>query len=231
MKTKKFFSLLFSFLLFPTLSLWAQSYDGGLIVDLGFEQKFVKDFSFNLGAEGRMDHWCTAFDRLKLDGTFDYSFLKKKRLKVSLGACYILHNEKGAPEHRGRVHGGLTYTEKIHHFKMAYRIRVQSTFYDVRFGEFKHNPKTYLRNRLYFGYTWKDKGITLHGSTEFFLRLYEPKNCFVDNFRTVLGCDFKLNEKNTLGVYLRADNEIQVEHRDNIFYLGVKYAFENPSKK
>ena len=224
------FILLAVVLLITSGALCAQSYNGGSIIDLGFEQGIVKHFKFNLGMESRFDDWCTHFDRLKLNGEFDYSFLKKKRLKVSLAACYLLYNADGAPEHRGRVLGSLTYTEKIQHFKISYRVRVQSTFYDERFKEVKHNPKTYLRNRLQFGYTWKEKGVSLHASTEFFLRLYEPQNCFIDNFRTVIGCDFKLNDKNSLGVYLRADNEIQVKNRENVFYLGIKYAFENRRK-
>lgn len=212
-------------------SLFAQSYDGGAIVNVGYEQGIVKNFNFNLDAEGRFDQWCTSFDRFKLAGSFDYSFLKKKRLKVSVAACYLLYGDQALPEHRGRVIGAITYTEKIHQFKISYRVRIQSTFYDERYGEYNHNPKTYLRNRLQLGYSWKDKGVSLYASTEFFLRLYEPEKCFVDNFRSIVGCDFKLNDRHTLGVYFRVDNEIQVKNRENLFYLGVKYSFENPRKQ
>lgn len=209
------------------MKLSAQQHDFGGLVNLGFEQKVVKGLDFNLEAEGRFNHFFTSFDRLKIGASFDYSFLKKKRLKITLGANYLLYNDLGMADHRGRVIGTLTYTEKIKNFKLSYRARVQSTFYDELRGYHKFNPKTYLRNRLQLGYNFKEKGMEIYASTEFFLRLYQKGNNFVDNFRTIVGWDCKLNKGNTIGLYFRVDNEIQVKNPENTYYIGFRYGFKH----
>lgn len=225
MKRLTLFLLLFC-LLVP-VKLLAQQHDFGGLVNLEFEQKVAKGFDFNLEAEARFHHCFTAFNRLKIGTSFDYSFLKKKRLKIAIGANYMLYNDLGTAEHRGRIVGGLSYTEKIKNFKLSYRVRVQSTFYDELRGEHKFNPKTYLRNRLQLAYHFKEKGMEIYASTEFFLRLYQKGNYFVDNFRTIVGWDYKLNQGNSIGIFFRVDNEIQVKNPENMYYFGLRYGFKN----
>lgn len=205
----------------------AQQHDFGGLLNLEFQQKVVKNLNFNLETEARFNHCFTSFDRLKVGASFDYSFLKKKRLKISLGANYLLYNDLGTAEHRGRIVGALTYTEKFSNFKISYRVRVQSTFYDELRGDYKFNPKTYLRNRLQLEYSFKEKGMDLYASTEFFLRLYQKGNNFVDDFRTIVGWDYKLNKGNSIGLFFRVDNEIQVKNPENTYYIGFAYGFKN----
>lgn len=222
---KKFRPFALLLLILAPSWLAAQSHDFGGLLKLSFEQRIVKDFDFKLETEGRFCHNFTSFERLKVGGSFDYSFLKKNRLKLSLGANYLLYNDLGTAEHRGRVMGCLTYTEKFGAFKLSYRVRVQATFYDESRGDFKVNPKTYLRNRLQFSYDFAGKNMGIYASTEFFLRLYQK--CFVDQFRTVLGWDYKLSKGHKIGFFLRADNEIQVKMPENVYYIGFAYTFKN----
>lgn len=219
------FILVCALLLLPCC-LRAQSHDFGGLLNIGFEQKITKGFNFNAEAEGRFNQCLTHFDRLKIGTAFDYSFLKK-RLKVAVGANYLLYNQLGTAEHRGRIHGTLTYSEKIWQFKLSFRVRVQSTFYDELRSDPKFNPKTYLRNRLQFEYAFFGKPMSIYASTEFFLRLYKKNNHFIDNFRTILGWDYKLNQGNTIGLFFRMDNEIQVSDPENVYYIGFKYGFKN----
>ena len=132
LKKSAFLSLLLLFAL-PWV-MRGQSHDFGGIVDLGFEQKLAKGLDLGLEGEGRFNHCFTSFNRLKIGADLDYSFLKKKRLKVSLGAAYLLYNRYGTVENRGRIIGSLTYTEKFSDFKLSLRARVQSTFYDMQRG-------------------------------------------------------------------------------------------------
>lgn len=209
---------------------WAvrgQSHDLGGIVELGFEQKLAKGLELGLEGEGRFNHCFTSFNRLKIGADLEYSFLKKKRLKVSLGGAYLLYNQYGTIENRGRIIGALTYTEKFSNFKLSLRARVQSTFYDMQRGYHKFNPKTYLRGRLQFDYTFPEIRMTVFASTEFFLRLYQKDRIFIDNFRTIAGCNFKVGNGHTLGVFFRVDNEIQVSEPENVYYIGFKYGFKN----
>lgn len=209
---------------------WAvrgQSHDLGGIVELGFEQKLAKGLELGLEGEGRFNHCFTSFNRLKIGADLEYSFLKKKRLKVSLGGAYLLYNQYGTIENRGRIIGALTYTEKFSNFKLSLRARVQSTFYDMQRGYHKFNPKTYLRGRLQFDYTFPEIRMTVFASTEFFLRLYQKDRIFIDDFRTIAGCNFKVGNGHTLGVFFRVDNEIQVSEPENVYYIGFKYGFKN----
>ena len=224
---RRIFGFIFLLCCGATLSLSAQQYDFGGLLNLEFEQKVVKKLDFNLETEARFNRNFTSFDRFKVGTSFDYSFLKKKRLKLSLGADYLLYNDLGTTEHRGRVVGALTYTEKFSNFKLNYRVRLQSTFYDELRGYHTINPKTYLRNRLQMTYTFKEKGMNVYASTEFFLRLYQRENYFIDNFCTIVGWEYKLNKKNSIGIFFRMDNEIQVKNPENNFYIGIKYGFQN----
>ncbi len=205
----------------------AQSHDFGGILELGFEQKLAKGLELGLEGEGRFNHCFTSFNRLKIGADLDYSFLKKKRLKVSLGAAYLLYNRYGTIENRGRIICSITYTEKISDFKLSLRARVQSTFYDMQRGYHKFNPKTYLRGRLQFDYTFSQLRMSIYASTEFFLRLYQKEHIFIENFRTIAGCNFKMGNGHTLGVFLRVDNEVQVSEPENVYYIGLKYNFRN----
>ena len=225
LKKSAFLSLLLLFAL-PWV-MRGQSHDFGGIVELGFEQKLAKGLDLGLEGEGRFNHCFTSFNRLKIGADLDYSFLKKKRLKVSLGAAYLLYNRYGTIENRGRIIGSLTYTEKFSDFKLSLRARVQSTFYDMQRGYHKFNPKTYLRGRVQFDYSFPSVRMSIYASTEFFLRLYQKEHIFIDNFRTIAGCNFKMGNGHTLGVFLRVDNEVQVSEPENVYYIGLKYNFKN----
>lgn len=225
LKKSAFISLLLVFSLSSAVR--GQSHDFGGIVELGFEQKLAKGLELGLEGEGRFNHCFTSFNRLKIGADLDYSFLKKKRLKVSLGAAYLLYNRYGTIENRGRIVGDLTYTEKFSDFKLSLRTRVQSTFYDMQRGYHKYNPKTYLRGRLQFEYAFTRLRMSIYASTEFFLNLYKKNNVFIENFRTIAGCNFKVGDGHTLGVFLRVDNEVQVSEPENVFYIGLKYNFKN----
>ena len=224
---KKQSLLLLLFVLLAPLVGLAQSHDFGGIVELGFEQKLAKGLELGLEGEGRFNHNFTSFNRLKVGAELDYSFLKKKRLKVSVSGFYLLYNCYGTPEHRGRIMGALTYTEKFSDFKLSLRARVQSTFYDMQRGYHKFNPKTYLRGRLQFDYTFPKLKMSVYASTEFFLRIYQKDRIFIDNFRTIAGLNFKVGNGHTMGVFLRMDNEIQVSEPENVYYIGLKYNFKN----
>lgn len=225
LKRRAFVSMLLLFALSSVVR--GQSHDFGGILELGFEQKLAKGLELGLEGEGRFNHCFTSFNRLKMGADLDYSFLKKKRLKVSLGAAYLLYNRYGTIENRGRIIGSLTYTEKFSDFKLSLRARVQSTFYDMQRGYHKFNPKTYLRGRLQFDYTFSQLRMSIFASTEFFLSLYKKNDIFIENFRTIAGCNFKVGNGHTLGVFLRVDNEVQVSEPENVYYIGLKYNFKN----
>lgn len=206
--------------------LMAQTYDAGAILSAGYRKKICKGFSFSAGAEGKFNQTFTSFERLKVTGSFHYTFWKK-HFKVGVFGSYILSNQTNYFESRGRVGGDISFSQDIKNFSLSYRVRAQSTFYDETYCDHKFNPKTYLRNRLQLEYHFAEKPIKLYASTEFFLRLYQRDACFIDAFRTIVGVHYRLNKHNSLDFFLRADNEIQVKKPENVFYIGVAYNFKH----
>jgi hypothetical protein len=223
---KRLAAFLWMILLCAPAFVSSQTHDFGGLLEVGFEQRIVKGLNFGIGAEGRFNQCFTNFNRLKLSADLSYSFWDK-RFKVSVGGRYLLYNQEGTPENRGRVLGSITYTERIRQFKPSFRLRIQSTFYDEQRRHVKFNPKTYLRGRLQLEYVFPAHPMTLYASTEFFLRLYKKDANIVDRFRTIVGWDYRLNAGSTIGVFFRADNEMQVAKPENVYYIGFKYGFKH----
>ena len=45
----------------------------------------------------------------------------------------------------------------------------------------------------------------------------------VDNLRTVLSVNYRLTRRQSITAFLRMDNDIQVKHPVDRFYLGLTY--------
>lgn len=206
-------------------NLSAQTTDFGLVVGAGYSGKIVKGLGYSVEGEVKTCNNFIGFNRFKADAGIDYSFLKK-RLKVGAEFDYILKNQEDFLENRYRVSGVLTYAERIKNFKISYRAKFQSTFFDDNHSYNKFNPKNYIRNRLQIEYKFFSKPISIYASTEFFLRLYKYDARFIDNWRTIVGVTYRIDKNNSIDFYLRADNEVQVKNRANEFYLGVGYNFK-----
>lgn len=219
-------SFIVCFLLFFVLAVSAQTHDFGGVVGAEYEKKIGGGFAFSSELEGRFDHCFTSFNRLKVGASFDYTFFRK-HFKVGAFANYLLSNEHSYFENRGKIGGFLTYNQPINNFSINYRVRVQSLFYDETHKDHKYNPKTYLRNRLQIEYDLFHKPVKIYASTEFFLRLYQRENCFIDAFRTILGVQYRFNRNSAIDIYFRADNEIQVSSPTNCYYIGVAYKFKH----
>ena len=217
--------LIICFVCFPILAK-GQTHEAGAIIGVEYEKKVLKGLHFGLDGQLRFNQNFTNFDRLRIGAGLDYSFWKK-RLKVGAAGFYLLGDKGNYFEHRGRIQGTLAYTERIQQFKIGVRARVQSTFYDERRGDHKFNPKTYFRGRLQFEYDFFGKPLKIFASTEFFLRLYKKDNCFIDNFRTIAGIEYRLTQGSSLTFSFRSENEIQMKNPENIYYFCIGYNFKH----
>jgi len=203
----------------------AQTNDFGAIVGAGYSGKIVKGLDYSVEGELKLYDNFTALNNFKISTGLGYSFFKK-RFKVFADFDYILKNQETFFENRYRVSGGLTYSEKIRNFKLSLRTKYQASFYDDSRAYHKHNPKTYIRSRLEITYSFFSKPLKLYASTEMFVRMYKYDARFIDEMRTVVGVNYKLNQNNSLDFYLRADNEVQVKNPTNIYYVGIGYNFK-----
>ena len=203
----------------------AQTTDLGAIVGAGYSGKIVKGFGYSVEGEVKTSGTFIEFNRFKVSAGLGYSFWKS-RFKVSVDFDYILKNRQTYLENRYRVSGGLTYSEKIRNFKLSLRAKYQASFYDESRAYHKYNPKTYIRSRFEITYSFFSKPLKLYASTEIFVRLYKPDTRFIDEVRSVVGVNYRINKNNSMDFYLRSDNEVQVKNPANIFYVGVGYNFK-----
>lgn len=206
------------------LTLSAQNFDGGLL--LGAEaQKSVKFWTFSLGGEIRTNQWVTRYDRGKIEADISYSCWHK-RIKISVGYDYInKHSKEYAFYHRHRLNFSFGIGEKFNRFKLSYRAKFQTNFYDIQRESARFNPKIYMCNRVELSYSISDKPIKLFCSGEFFWRLYHPEKNIIDEVRAIVGLDYKVRKGHTLSFFLRSDNEVQVKNPEYAVYLGINYKF------
>ena len=217
-------ALLIFLFVFSAGFLAAQSFDGGVLV--GAEaQKSVRSWTFSVGGEIRANQWVTNYDRGKLGLDIGYSCWKK-RIKIGVGYDYLnKHSQEDAFYHRHRINLSLGIGEKFGRFKLSYRARFQTTFYDIQRESVRFNPKTYMRNRVELTYSFYGKPVKLFCSGEFFWRLYHPDKNIIDEVRAIVGVDYKVRKGHTLSIFLRSDNEVQVKKPEYAVYLGIGYKF------
>ena len=219
---KKIFIFLF-IIIGARFTVNSQSTDFGGILEIDFEKKLKKSFEISFEEEIKFDHCLTQYDRFKSVVNANYILLNK-HIKAGISFEYIYKmNDEKIFQNRYRINANIGYYEKIKQFRFNYRIKFQNTFKDELRGEYRVNPEMYLRNRIELGYSFIKKPVKLALSTEFFLRVNNPGQNIIDNVRTVLSADYRLKKQHTLTFFIRADNEIQVNNPENIYYLGIIY--------
>lgn len=222
---KRLFAILLLLLTFA-VACFAQSgrsTDFGAIASAELSAGLGNDFSLSVEEELRFENNCAQFDRWLNSVGAEYGFLRK-RMKAGLAFDYIRRfNEDGYFENRGRIVGHLTYTETVQRFKFSLRTKLATTFFDEQTGEHRVNPKMYWRNRLQVSYQMPNSRFKYALSTELFWLVNDPKNCIVDNIRTVASVDYRLTRRQYLSAFVRMENEIQVKKPVDRFYLGLTY--------
>lgn len=205
----------------------AQTFTVGGVVGAEYELKILKGWHFSVEGEARFDEYFTHYDRAKLGVGTDYTFWKKR---MKIGASYSFLNyhdrEEQLFDNRHRIKGFVTIAPKFGNWKVGWRCMAQTTFRDERRGDYKFNPKTYLRNRLSVTWSIPQTRLKLHCSEEFWWRLYKPGDNIIDQLRSVAGLEYSIDKHHSLDFYLRSDNEIQVKNPENVLYVGVAYSFK-----
>ena len=218
--------LFYIVLLLLPVSVFAQSErttDFAGIVSAEAEVGLVGPFGMSVEEELRFDHNFTQFDRWLNSVGVDYSCLHN-RMNIGLTTDYIRrHNDRGYYENRGRLGLQVTYTEDYRRFRFQVRSKVMGTFFDVRTGEHRVNPRLYWRNRLKVTYQPMNSRLKYALSTELFWLTNDPKKGGLDNLRTVLSVDYRLARQYSLSAFARMDNDLWVNAPVDRFYLGLTF--------
>ncbi len=225
MRLKKFFLSLGCIILFIACA-EAQSFETGGIVGMEYDLKILKGWHFNAGTQVRFNHNFTHYDRWKVTAGTDYTFWKKR---IKIGATYSLLNyqdDEGFFDWRHRITGSLTLSQKFGIAKLSYRAAFQSTFRDESRGDYKFNPKTYMRNRLQCTFSIPGKPVKLYVSEEFWWRLYHPGKNIIDELRTTAGVKYEVRKHHTLDFFLRLSDEVQVKNPEHKLMIGFTYSID-----
>lgn len=207
--------------------LCAQTFETGGVLGVGYELKIMKGWHFFAEGDVRFDANFTHYARGKVGVGTDYTFWKK-RLKVGVEYDFLNYHDREDQlfDNRHRIKGFVTVAPKFGAWKVGWRCMAQTTFRDERRGDYKFNPKTYLRNRLSVAWSIPQTRLKLHLSEEFWWRLYKPGDNIIDQLRSVVGIEYKINKHHSLDFFFRSDNEVQVKNPENVLYVGVAYTFD-----
>ena len=216
--------LVFIVFLMGSVGAFAQSgrtTDFGGIVSAEAEAGLRGPWGLSAEEELRFDHNFSQFDRWLNSIGVDYRCLHD-RMNIGLTADYIRrHNDRGYYENRGRLGLQVTYTEEWRRYKFQLRSKVMGTFFDERTGEHRVNPRVYWRNRFKVTYQPMNSRFKYALSTELFWLTIDPLKGGIDNLRTVLSVDYRLERRYSLSAFARMDNDLWVTDPVDRFYVGL----------
>ena len=217
----------------PLVAVKGQSFDFGTEWEAKYSHNIVKGTSISVGEELRLKRYSTRLTKsettLALSQALFRKTLKQHDVKLRLGVSYAFiyrynKNDYYEPQHRLNVQ--MTSSKRWGDWSLSTRVRYQTTFRDTHRGSYKYNPQMYMRYKLSLAYTIPSKPWKLTLSEECFQRLNHPSHKVVDEFRTVIEAQYRIDRHNTIAIHLKASNEMLVKNPDHFFAIGAAYEFD-----
>ena len=207
--------------------LYAQTTDFGIRFGAEISKKLTKKIELQFEEEIRLNQNVTEYDRSMT--TLGGSYAINKTFKAGVFYTYIYANNQddGYYESRHRFGGWIQAAQKLNRFKITLREKFQDTYRDEDLGNYKYNPKTYLRSKLEVSYNIKKSPFTPYLSAEMHYQLNNPSGNETDKWRYTAGTEYTINKKFTIDLFYRLDKEINVKNPANISVIGtmLKYRF------
>ena len=199
--------------------------DVGSILSADVTKKIAKGLNVNFEEEFRTHANFSEIERFS--HALEVSYKPFKYLKA--GGVYNLINlnhEKRGWEIRHRYYFYATGYLEVRRFTFSLRERYQSTKRQgVAQTATRANPKLYLRSRLKADYNIRKSKFTPFASFELFNTLNDPQKNGINQWRSMIGVDYKLNKKSELSFYYRYTNYMDEDDIDK-HYLGIGYSFK-----
>lgn len=226
MKKLNYLALIGIFLLIAG-SLTGQTSDFGIRFGGEFSKKLTKKIELQFEEEIRLNQHISAFDRSMTTLGGSYAFNKTFKAGAYYTFIYANNQTDGYYETRHRFGGWLQAAQKVNRFKLSLREKFQNTYRDEDLGNFKYNPKMYLRSKLELSYDTKKLPFNPYLSAEMHYQLNNPSGNNIDKWRYTAGTEYKFNKKLALDLFFRFDKEINVKSPVNTSVIGtmVKYRF------
>lgn len=201
--------------------------DAGLWTTFNIEKKLNKKFGLFLTEEYRLKE---NFTRTNLFYTDLGGFVKPLDfLKVSLVYRPIQkYMDDNTFSYRHRLMLDISAKKKFGNFTASFRERIQAEERNIYSSANGRIPEWYSRNKFELKYDL-DKPITPYIAVEFRYQINNPRavesNKLWHRNRYTFGLDYKLNGKNSFGLYYLIQQEHNVSAPQNLFIVGLEYSF------
>jgi Protein of unknown function (DUF2490) len=200
--------------------------DAGLWTTFNINKKFKNNFGVFLTEEYRLRENFSRTNLFYTDLGIEYRPLNF--LKVSLAyrfiEKYLIDNTYS---YRHRLMLNITLKQKLGDATLSYRQRIQSEVRDVYSSAIGSIPEWYSRNKFELKYDIH-KPVTPYIAAEFRYQINNPRavesNRLWHRNRYFAGLDYKVNDRNTFGVYYMIQREYNVSSPQNLYIVGLEYS-------
>lgn len=158
---------------------------------------------------------------------YGYKFSKELKTEITYRAVQKYVFDYFSYRHRLMV--DLIYKKKFSTIAFTNRFRYQIEVRDLLSSVDGKYPEQYFRHKLDFAYDNDQKLIPSY-SIEFRYQLDLPRkqgkeyNNSLHRIRNSFGLDYKINKKNTVGIYYLIQSEFGIKSPENNFITGIQYA-------
>lgn len=225
-KIKSFYLLVISSTLIANFTYAQLNNDAGLWNTFSIQYPIKKNYSINFDQELRLKE---NYSRLNLLYTNIGISYKRKGLKIEPSYRFINKFDlDGSVSFRHRLSLDVTYKKKFGKFAISERARYQAEVKNVYSSARAFLPEQYFRLRTMLDYNINDN-YSIYYSCELRYQIAVPNSDVVFNetwhrIRNVIGFDYKINFKNTIGVYYLVQNEFNISPPENIYIAGLQYS-------
>lgn len=193
----------------------------GAFVGTQVSADLAGNMSIKIAEELRFDPDAMQLNRWVNSIGLDYAFLHNRMHVTATGAIIRRNKKHDYFETRSRFSLDLSYSESIRRFKLTYRTRLVSTFFDEQTGEHRINPKTSWKNQLKATYQMPGSRFKYTLSTELRWPVFDPQHPRPDNLKSIFSVDYRISRHHSIATVLQLNDELSVKEPTDRLYLGI----------
>lgn len=225
--------LLLILLVLAPVILFAQTSDFGTEYGLSYAFKPWRGSELSLSQELRFKDNSRRFAKsetgIDLQQALFRKPLKSLDMRFRLGAGYHFICRQNASyniynQHRFLLQSNLT--KDLGQWRLGLRARMQTTLRNPQLGSYKDNPQHCLRLRLSVRYELPDSPWQLSLSHEGFVSLFSTYSPLYDESRTQLSATRAFGKHQSLSMFAKCSQEVQVANPDTYYSLGLSWDFD-----
>jgi len=137
----------------------------------------------------------------------------------------IEHKRSGSYEYLHRYHVEAKVSQRWNKWKAQYRARYQNKDDQYFFDESVFDPVHAIRNRISVAYDPEMFPAESFLEGEIYYKIKTDLSNF-SKVRVTAGMEFEIAKNNEIEVYYRIDRDINVDHPQTVYIVGLEFKFE-----